>query len=208
MSTAAVAIASDRQKTGYEELLPKLWEERLIPENEKPGVVITNARSRGLLSGAIMLGALAVVGLGVGPQLMADDKGVEPASESLSIHQEVDLKASPQRVYEALLDAKQFSTFSGLPAEIRREPGGDFSCFGGHIVGRNVELVANQRIVQAWRVVSWPEGAYSIVKFELKAQGSGTRVILDHRGFPDGLKDHLAQGWKEHYWDTLTKYFP
>jgi activator of HSP90 ATPase len=186
-------------------------EERVIPENEKPGVVtLTNARSRGLIiSGAIMLGGLAMVGLGPGvsPQLVAEGKAVEPASASISIHQEVDLKASPQRVYEALLDAKQFSAFSGLPAEIHREAGGDFSCFGGHIVGRNVDLVPNQRIVQAWRVVGWPEGAYSIVKFELKAQGSGTRVILDHRGFPEGLKDHLAQGWKEHYWDNLTKYF-
>jgi uncharacterized protein YndB with AHSA1/START domain len=131
----------------------------------------------------------------------------EPASTSISIHQEVDLKATPQRIYEALLDAKQFSAFSLLPAEIRREAGGGFSCFGGHIVGRNVELVPNQRIVQAWRVVTWPEGAYSIAKFELKAQGSGTRLILDHVGFPEGLKEHLATGWKEHYWERLQKYF-
>ncbi len=32
------------------------------------------------------------------------------------IHHEVDFKASPKRVYEALTDAKQFSAFSGLPA--------------------------------------------------------------------------------------------
>ncbi|HXB55421.1 MAG TPA: SRPBCC family protein [Vicinamibacteria bacterium] len=181
-------------------------------ENVKPRVVtLVSARSRGLvISGAILLGGLATVGLGPGPRPKpsAEDKAVEAASASISIHQEIDLNASPQRVYEALLDAKQFNTFSGLPAEIHREAGGDFSCFGGHIVGRNVELVPNQRIVQAWRAVGWPEGAYSIAKFELKAQGSGTRVILDHRGFPEGLKDHLAQGWKEHYWDNLTKYFP
>jgi activator of HSP90 ATPase len=130
----------------------------------------------------------------------------EPASTSISIHQEVDLKATPQRIYEALLDAKQFSAFSLLPAEIRREAGGGFSCFGGHIVGRNVKLVPNQRIVQAC-VATWPEGAYSIAKFELKAQGSGTRLILDHVGFPEGLKEHLATGWKEHYWERLQKYF-
>jgi activator of HSP90 ATPase len=188
------------------------WEERVILQNEQPRVaILKDPRSRRLmLSGAITLGGLVAVGLGpgVGSQLSAQDKAVEPASASISIHQEIDFKASPQRIYEALLDAKQFSAFSGLPAEIRREAGGDFSCFGGHIVGRNVELVPNQRIVQAWRAGGWPEGAYSIVKFELKAQGSGTRLILDHRGFPEGLKDHLALGWKEHYWDNLTKYFP
>src|SRR5258708_8665947 len=162
LGNGVVAIASDRQKTGYEELLPKLWEERLILENEKPRMVITNAGSRRLISRAIMLGGLAIVGLGVGPQLRAEGKGVEPASESLSIHQEVDLKASPQRVYEALLDAKQFSTFSGLPAEIRREPGGDFSCFGGHLAGRNVQLVAHHPIFQPPPVLRRPPGPPSL----------------------------------------------
>ena len=126
--------------------------------------------------------------------------------KSITIHQEIDFTASPQRIYEALLDTKQFTAFSGLPAEINRETGGAFSVFKGHIIGRNLELVPNQRIVQAWRVVTWPEGAYSIARFELKAQGSGTHLVFDHIGFPEGLHDHLAEGWEEHYWELLKKY--
>lgn len=125
--------------------------------------------------------------------------------KSITIHQEIDFTASPQRIYEALLDTKQFTAFSGLPAEINRETGGAFSVFKGHIIGRNLELVPNQRIVQAWRVVTWPEGAYSIARFELKAQGSGTHLVFDHIGFPEGLHDHLAEGWEEHYWELLKK---
>ncbi len=128
--------------------------------------------------------------------------------KSIVIHQEIDLKASPQKVYETLLDSKQFTQFSGRAAEINREPGGAFSLFKGHIIGRNLELVPNQRIVQGWRVVTWPEGAYSIARFELKPQGSGTHIVLDHIGFPEGLHDHLAQGWDENYWSLLKKYFP
>ena len=52
------------------------------------------------------------------------------------IHHEVDFKASPKRVYEALTDAKQFSAFSGLPAEIHGEARGSFKCFDGQITGR------------------------------------------------------------------------
>ena len=126
--------------------------------------------------------------------------------KSIIIHEEVDFTASPKRLYEALLDAKQFTAFSGRPADINREVGGAFSLFSGHIVGRNVELVPNQRIVQAWRTVDWPEGVYSIVKFELKAQGSGTHLIFDHIGFPEGLHDHLAEGWHGHYWEQLKNY--
>ena len=128
------------------------------------------------------------------------------------IHKEVDLKASPQRVYEALLDAKQFSAFSGgHPAEIQREEGGAFSCFGGVITGRNVELVLNRRIVQAWRVKIWPEGVYSIVTFDLQSQGSGTRLTMEHKGFPDDMRAHLNGempdgGWNRQYLEPLQKY--
>ena len=124
---------------------------------------------------------------------------------STSIHQEIDFKANPRRVYLALLDSKQFSEFSGMPAEIDAKVGGAFKCFSGIITGRTIELVPNKRIVQAWRS-KWPDGVYSIVKFELQEQGSGTRVILDHRGFPDGDKDDLASGWNSHYWEPLQKY--
>jgi activator of HSP90 ATPase len=127
--------------------------------------------------------------------------------KSVVIHQEIDFNASPQQVYDALLDSKQFTEFSGKAAEINRDVGGAFSLFKGHIIGRNLELVPNQRIVQAWRVVTWPEGAFSIARFTLKPQGSGTHVVLEHIGFPEGLHDHLAQGWEENYWSLLRKYF-
>src|SRR5258707_9487103 len=87
---------------------------------------------------------------------------------SAPIHQEIVFLASPKRVYDALLDARQFSQFSGgAPAEIDRKAGGSFSYFGGMISGRNIELKPNQRIVQAWRAGNWPEGVYSVVRFEL-----------------------------------------
>jgi activator of HSP90 ATPase len=122
------------------------------------------------------------------------------------LHQEIDIKANPQRIYDALLDSKQFAAFTGMPAEIRRDAGGAFSMFGGLIVGRNIELVPNQRIVQAWRPGSWAPGIYSVVKFELKAQGPQTTVVLDHTGFPEGSFRHLDSGWYERYWEPLKKF--
>jgi activator of HSP90 ATPase len=139
--------------------------------------------------------------------VMMSPVALAQSDKSTTIHQEIEFDASPQRLYEALLDSKQFTEFSGRPAEISREVGGAFSLFKGHIVGRNLELVPNQRIVQAYRVVTWPEGAYSIVRFELKPQGSGMHVVFDHIGFPEGLHDHLAEGWEENYWSLLKKYF-
>jgi activator of HSP90 ATPase len=123
-----------------------------------------------------------------------------------SLHQEVDFKASPERIYAALLDSKQFAAFTAMPAEIDPNAGGAFTTFGGLVAGRNVELIPNQRVVQAWRPTHWDSGVYSIVRFELKGQGSETKLVLDHCGFPEGEFDHLDHGWKLRYWDPLTKF--
>jgi len=135
--------------------------------------------------------------------------------EGITIHQEVNFSVSPQRLYETLLSSKQFSdctkksfgNFTERSANIDSTVGGAFSLFDGHIIGRILELVPNQRIVEAWRVVDWPDGVYSIAKFEFKPQSSGTKLIFDHVGFPEGLKEHLSIGWTQHYWEALTKYF-
>ena len=124
-----------------------------------------------------------------------------------AIHQEVVIKASRKRVYEALTDTEQFRKLSGgMDPKISREAGGTFSLFGGVITGRHIELVPSERIVQAWRS-EWAPGDYSIVRFVLHEQGSDTKIIFDHTGFPQGTAEHLATGWKEHYWDGLAQYF-
>jgi activator of HSP90 ATPase len=146
---------------------------------------------------------------------LPDDTGISRSAEA--IHQELSFNAPPARVYDALSDSKQFNKvvqlsaamqsggISNKPAEISHEPGSAFSAFGGYITGRQIELIPAQRIVQAWRVGAWDAGVYSIARFELSPQGSGTKLVFDHTGFPQGQADHLAAGWKGNYWEPLAK---
>jgi activator of HSP90 ATPase len=166
------------------------------------------SRRRMLAGSVIGLGSLATAGAHANTrEVSAESPKLKAIIAAKAIHQEEDFKASPQRIYEVLLDAKQFSAFSGgRSAEIDRNVGGAFSLFAGHITGRNLELVPNRRLVQAWRAVAWPEGVYSIARFELQRQGSGTRVVFDHTGFPPDLAEHLESGWQENYWKSLRKY--
>ena len=169
-------------------------------------------RRRWMTSVALGLGGLAIVSR---ESWAAADNGLSHSAEA--IHQEPVFKASPKRIYEALTDAKQFQKvqliggeiaakdLEAKPAQISMEAGGPFSLFGGYIIGRQIELVPNQRIVEAWREVTWEPGWFSIVRFELNEQGTGTKVIFDHTGFPAGAGDHLATGWKRNYWDPMGK---
>lgn len=140
--------------------------------------------------------------------------GAQVTDSAITIHQETDFKASPGQLYEVLISSKAFSdctkksfpTFSPVSARIDSVAGGTFSLFDGHIVGRILELVPNERIVEAWRVVDWPAGIYSIARFEFRPNKAGTTIVFDHTGFPKGLKAHLASGWTEHYWAALSNY--
>ncbi len=178
-----------------------------IASNFDPG------RRRWLLQSSMAAGAL----------ILQSTRTLASAAEEISrnaeaIHQEVAFNAKPERIYNALTDAASFQKveslsdamqsldITGHPAKISRDPGGPFSLFGDYIVGRQIELIANERIVQAWRVANWEPGIFSIARFELTPQDAGTKLIFDHTGFPAGTADHLASGWYAHYWDPLHKF--
>ncbi|MFZ0321780.1 MAG: SRPBCC domain-containing protein, partial [Candidatus Sulfotelmatobacter sp.] len=87
--------------------------------------------------------AMVSCGLAVGyrslaenpPQTMQEVPKNSANKTRTSLHEDIELKSTPERIYEALLDAKQFATFSGMPATIDPKAGGAFSMFGGQITG-------------------------------------------------------------------------
>jgi activator of HSP90 ATPase len=121
----------------------------------------------------------------------------------MGIHQEVRIRARPEKVYSALTNGQEFGEVTNAPAEISVVEGGAFSLFGGQITGRNIELTAKEGLVQAWRVGAWPKGVYSIVRITLEQTGDETKLTLDHTGFPDGAAEHLEGGWHKMYWQPL-----
>ena len=127
---------------------------------------------------------------------------------SNSIHHEVTFKAKPGEVYTALMESRKHTAFTknGV-AKVSKKIGGAFSAHGGYVSGFNLDLVENKRIVQAWRGKNWPKGVYSIVSFKFSKEGTGTKLVFDHTGIPDGMSDHLAGGWQKMYWDRMADYF-
>ncbi len=125
---------------------------------------------------------------------------------TLKIKQSIAIKSSPKTIYAALISSNIFGRVTEAPAEIDAREGGIFSCFGGQITGRFIELLENKRIVQAWRVGIWDEGVFSVVRFELTKSGNSTIINLEHNGFPDEMAEHLETGWHKMYWEPLKKY--
>src|SRR5215469_16593267 len=76
------------------------------------------------------------------------------------LRQTVTFKASPQKVYDMLMDSKKHRSLSGEPAKI------------------------SKKIVQAWRATGWWPDHYSIAIFDITKVPGGSRLKFTQIGIP------------------------
>jgi len=125
-----------------------------------------------------------------------------------SIKMSTTVPASPKQVYEAWLDAKEHSAFTGEKATGSAKVGGKFTAFGDYIEGKNLELKPHKLIVQAWRTSEFPAGTDdSKLELWFEEVKGGTKLTLAHSNIPDGQSARYKDGWKEYYFEPLKKYF-
>jgi activator of HSP90 ATPase len=188
-------------------------EDSAVPSN------IISRRSLALTLAALPVGFVSAADTSAAPKTKSAAAADGLSHTAEAIRQEVTFDASPQRVYQVLTSTKDFDSTTRLsdgavllaaagakPTAISAEVGGSFTLFGGYITGRHLEMLPNERLVQAWRAASWNPGAYSIAAFHLTAEGGKTKLAFEHRGFPNGQGISLAPGWHSHYWEPLAKY--
>lgn len=120
-----------------------------------------------------------------------------------TIRQTVTIRATPLAVYEALMDSRTHSRFTGSSARISPRVGGRFTAYDGYAEGRNLELIPGRKIVQSWRASDWPEGQYSTATFALARAGTRTKLTFTQAGVPDDQVASIRQGWGEFYWGPL-----
>lgn len=122
-----------------------------------------------------------------------------------TIRQSVTIKATPHEVYEALMDSRKHSKFTGAKASISRKIGGKFKAYGDYISGVNLDLVPDKKFVQSWRGSDWAKGHYSKVTFSLKKVKNGTRLTFRQSGLPEKYYKDINQGWRDHYWKPMKE---
>ncbi len=125
-----------------------------------------------------------------------------------TIRQKVVLDATPDEVYNALMDAKTHAKFTGSRATIVPKVGGRITAWDNYITGKNLELVKGKRIVQEWSTSEWPDGyPPSKLTITLKKTGDKTELSMVHSKVPRAQMKSYNGGWKEWYWNPLKEYF-
>ena len=127
--------------------------------------------------------------------------------DTTTIRQTVTLRASPQEVYEVIMDSKKHESLSGEKASISRKVGGAFTAWGDHISGFNLVLQPGRKIVQAWRAHDWWDDHYSIATFDLCELDGGTELRFTQVGVPPHRFEGHSRGWIETYWEPTHELF-
>jgi activator of HSP90 ATPase len=116
--------------------------------------------------------------------------------------------ATPAKLYELFMNSAKHSAATGMPAKISPKVGGKWSAFGGMILGKNLVLIPNRRIVQTWRSSEWKKtdpDSILVVTFE-KSPDGGAKVELDHVGVPEYDQAGVIEGWVKYYWEPWKRY--
>ena len=128
--------------------------------------------------------------------------------KTVKIMQKVIIPATPMEVYEAYVDGKKQTEFTGSKAISDTKVGGEFTAWDGYIKGKYLDLEPGRKIVQEWISTDFVEGTTpSRFEIALKEVKGGTELTMIHSGVPENAAEDIGQGWKDYYWEPMKKYF-
>lgn len=121
------------------------------------------------------------------------------------IKQSYEMNATPDEVFEALVNPEIIQLWSGDEAKMTPNVGGAFSLWGGQMYGTNLEVVKNKKLVQEWCYDQWETP--SRVTITIKGKGKQTIVELLHEDVPEKSFQSLAEGWDSFYLGAIKDMF-
>ena len=139
---------------------------------------------------------------------------VETTTEPLVYRRELQIDASPETVWEFLVDPEKLARWKGLPAAaFDPRPGGSYRIEvvpGAVATGEFVELDRPNRLVYTWGWESGDSGPAAVppgastIEIELEPDGAGTLLRFTHRDLPTSESaDRHGAGW-DHYLPRLA----
>ena len=112
------------------------------------------------------------------------------------------------KLYSMYLDSKHHVALTGgHKAKIAATAGDKFSAWDGHIIGRNLQLLKNKLIVQAWHGSDWDKtdaDSTFIMLFEQK--GKDAVIHMTHANIPDAHVAGIKKAWTDCYWTPWKAY--
>lgn len=135
---------------------------------------------------------------------------MESTTERVAVARELVIDASPETVWEFLVDPEKIVRWKGTAASFDPRAGGTHrtEVIPKHVaVGEVIEIDPPRRLVLSW---GWEAGETAVppgsttIEYELVPEGAGTRLKFTHSELPSQeAADSHATGW-DHYHERLA----
>lgn len=124
-----------------------------------------------------------------------------------TITQTYRIKASPERVYEALTNPKDIEEWSGSGAKFEAKEGGKYTMWDNWVKGTILESEPPEKLVQTWEPSDWePQKEPSIVTFALHEKGGETEIEFEQTNVPEEQYKGTSEGWRDYYLGAIKDY--
>src|SRR6516164_2933939 len=133
----------------------------------------------------------------------------QPHVSGRTLEKELFIKASPQRVFQALTRSEELERWLLVKAEVDVRPGGAIRFAwepGKFEVGKILVLEPPHRLSYSWETFG---PGPTTVTFELVGENDGTRLRLTHTGIGEGedwdrYYSSVKSGWSAHLADLAA----
>jgi uncharacterized protein YndB with AHSA1/START domain len=136
---------------------------------------------------------------------------MEATTETTTVERELAIAASPETVWEFLVDPEKAVRWMGMKATLEAQPGGLYYCevIPGHTAkGEFIEVDRPNRLVYTW---GWETTSQdnaiapgsTRIEIELLAEGDGTMLKFRHDLPTAAAAESHAHGW-DHYLGRLV----
>ena len=130
---------------------------------------------------------------------------------TVSITATDEFRTTALELYNTLTSADRLAAFTRSPPTVFEgaQDGGKFALFGGNVSGSYAELDSPKKLVQKWRLQTWPEGHYSNleIKFDQNNEDQVTLMRVKWDGVPVGEEEVVKRNWEEFYVKSIKRTF-
>jgi len=124
-----------------------------------------------------------------------------------TIKQTFVIKATPQRIFEALTTIADIKKWSGAGAKFEAKVDGQYTMWDGWVKGTVQELIPGKKLAQTWEPSDWePQNEASVATFTLSEKGGGTEVQFEQTNVPDKQYKSTDDGWRDFYLGAIKEY--
>ncbi|KAG8531006.1 uncharacterized protein KY384_004363 [Bacidia gigantensis] len=126
-----------------------------------------------------------------------------PLVNTTTLNYTDEFRTTAEELYTTFTSPERLAAFTRSPPTVFEgvKAGGKFAIFGGNVSGSFETLEPPKKLVQKWRLSTWPEGHFSSLElvFDQNNEDQVTVLRVTHSFVPAGEEEVVRRNWENFY---------